>query len=251
MATVTEGEPKIEIGRVVQRGFEVLGRQFAPFLALALLLSGIPSALMNWFILDAAANANPAALFGSPLYWGAWAFTMLGGYLLQAVIARSAILQLNGMPAQIGPSLANAFRLILPMIGLTVCSGFVIGFGLLLLIVPGVIAYLILIVSVPALVEEGGVFHSMQRSRELTKGSRGRIFLLLIMFVIIYLIVLGLGGALTAVLFLEMLLLQAMLQGLMTALTTLLMSAMLAALYFELRTVKEGATVEGLVEVFA
>lgn len=251
MATGSE-ITKLDIGRVMQGGFEVLGRQFGRFLALALLLSGLPSALMNWAMLDAAAgSSSPAAMFQSGDYWGAWLITMLGGYLLQAAVVRSALLQLAGKSADIRGSLVNAFRLILPLLGLGIVSYALMLVGFLLLVVPGIILLLMLIVSVPVLVQEGGVFHSMRRSRELTRGSRGRIFLLLILFGIAYAALLGLSSALTSALVGEQVVAQAIVQGLVGALTALLMAPMLASLYFELRALRDGATVEGLAEVFA
>ena len=53
--------------------------------------------------------------------------------------------------------------------------------GWLFLLVPGIIIYIMFCVSLPVLTEErAGVTGSLKRSRELTKGSRWRIFLLLL-----------------------------------------------------------------------
>jgi hypothetical protein len=244
--------PKIDVGRVVQRSFEVLGRQIGPYLLLSLLLSGIPTGYMNWLTLRAAAGAGTWFAESAPVAGLAWLLALLGGFFLQAVIVRSSILQLGGSDPDIAGSLAAALRLLLPMIGLAICSGFLIVIGFVLLIVPGVIVYIALIVSVPVLVEEGGVFHSMRRSRELTKGSRGRIFLLLLLLVVAYLIAWGVTAAIGAAFGVgDSALVQSTLQAASTSVTTVLGSAVSAALYFELRAIKEGATFQGLAEVFA
>jgi hypothetical protein len=243
--------PKIDVGRVVQRSFEVLGRQIGPYLLLSLLLSGIPTGYMNWLTLQTVGGVTSFAV-STPGAAAAWLLALLGGFLLQAVIVRSSILQLSGNRPDLRGSLSSAFRLILPMIGLAICTGFLIVIGTLLLIVPGIIVYIALIVSVPVLVEESGVFHSMRRSRELTKGSRWRIFLLLLLLVVAYLIAWGVTAAIGSALGItESALLQSLLQAASTAMTTVLGSAVTAALYFELRAVKEGATFQGLAEVFA
>ena len=53
--------------------------------------------------------------------------------------------------------------------------------GLLLLVVPGVLIAMMWSVAIPSLVGENlGVFESLDRSRELTRGSRGKIFLIFI-----------------------------------------------------------------------
>jgi hypothetical protein len=244
--------PKIDVGRAVQRSFEVLGRQIGPYLLLSLLLSGIPTGYMNWLTLRTAAGAGTWFAESAPVAGLAWLLALLGGFFLQAVIVRSSILQLGGSDPDIAGSLAAALRLLLPMIGLAICSGFLIVIGFVLLIVPGVIVYIALIVSVPVLVEEGGVFHSMRRSRELTKGSRGRIFLLLLLLVVAYLIAWGVTAAIGAAFGVgDSALVQSMLQAASTSVTTVLGSAVSAALYFELRAIKEGATFQGLAEVFA
>lgn len=238
---------KIDIGRVVGRGFEVIGRQIGPFLLLGLLLGGIPTALMSWLALD----SGGARGFGEPAYLSAWLVAIVAGFLLQATLVRSAILQLGGRGPQVLPSLINAFRLLLPMIGLGICTWFLTAIGFALLIVPGVIVFIIFIVSVPALVEEGGVLHAMGRSRELTRGSRRRIFVLLVLFVIAYLIAKGITSAFGSALGGDLPVVEALAQGLSAALVAMLSAGMSASLYLELRTAKEGATVDGLADIFA
>jgi hypothetical protein len=252
VATLAGDVPKIEVGRVVQNGFEVLTRQIGPYLLLSLLLSGIPNGYMNWSTLQAVEGGEASFAYSSPVFWSAWLFAIVGGYLLQAVIVRSSILQLGGAPVDIAGSLINAFRLLLPMIGLAICSWFLVGIGMMLLIVPGIIIYIAFIVSVPVLVEEGGVFHSMRRSRELTRGSRRRIFLMLLLFLVAYLIAWTVTSAISTAFGVDdSAAAQSLLQGASAALMTVLGSAMAASLYFELRSVKEGATVQGLADVFA
>jgi uncharacterized membrane protein len=243
---------KIEVGRVVQRSFEVLGLQIGPYLLLGLLFSGIPTGYMEWLTLQAAAGTGTGLASSMHLAGVTWLLALLGGFFLQAVIVRSSILQLSGSDPDISGSFAAALRLILPMVGLAVCSGFLFIIGFLLLIVPGIIVYIALIVSVPVLVEEGGVFRSMRRSRELTRGSRGRIFLLLLLLVAAYMIAWGVTAAIGAAFGLEeSALLQSLLQAGSAAMTTVLGSAVVSAIYFELRAIKDGATFQGLAEVFA
>ena len=122
----------------------------------------------------------------------------------------------------------------------------------MLAIIPGFIVYVTLILSVPVLVEERkGIIASMKRSRDLTEGSRGRIFLLvLILF-------LGIAGIATAVRMLTAMagphLWWAMIgaRAITAAMNGLLSAAMLSSLYVEVRTVKEGATTESLAVIFA
>jgi hypothetical protein len=62
------------------------------------------------------------------------------------------------------------------LLGLAVIVGLAVGLGLMLLVVPGVIAYLVWVLAGPAAVMERGSFGtSLRRSAALTRGHRGRI----------------------------------------------------------------------------
>lgn len=246
MATSANSET-IEIGRVIERGFRTISRNFLPFLGLSLLLVALPGAVLQTLI---GAEAPPD-FYAQPQYWLSFLVSLLTGYLVQASLVRSAILDLNGRPPEIGRSLIVALTLLLPMIGLTIVSSFLIGFGFLLLIVPGIILYIMFIVAVPCLVEErGGVFRSMSRSRELTRGSRLAIFMLLVIFLFVYGLIYGMAGFAMGLTSVNELVSAIVVTTIAATLTTLLGATMLASLYVELRTVKEGATAEGLANIF-
>jgi uncharacterized membrane protein (DUF485 family) len=257
MATAGEGlNNKIDIGRVVSRGFDTLHRQIWPFLALSLLFSALPTLLAQYLLYQNVGTVDfndPAArlgFFASPLYWLSLLVSFLGMFMLQGALVRSSILDQNGQPADVGGSIALAIRLLLPMIGLTILSSILIGIGFILLIVPGVIVYLMLIVAVPALVEERrGVIASMSRSRELTKGSRLTIFGLVVLFILFYFVlamIIGFVGLLGT----DSPIVAAIVAAINSTLTGMFMAVMLASLYIELRTVKEGATTDSLASIF-
>lgn len=254
MATKTLSNEAIDIGRVIQRGVQTISRHGLVFAALALLLSGLPTYLTQALIpMGAISEDVPAAAFANlltPAYALVWLVTMISSYVLQATLVRASILDLSGRDPQIGESLVEALKLLLPMIGLAILTSILVGIGFLLLIVPGVIIYTMLVVAVPALVEErGGVFHSMRRSRELTKGSRWKILLLLLLFLLVYFLVTAVFGAIGAVFGADSTMVL-LVSALAASSVGLVMAAMLASLYVELRTIKEGATPEGLAAIF-
>jgi uncharacterized membrane protein len=74
----------------------------------------------------------------------------------------------------------------LPVIGLAVISAVLIGLGGLLLIVPGLILLTVWFVGVPVcVVERLGPWASLERSDELIRGHRWKIFgLMLLLFVV-------------------------------------------------------------------
>jgi uncharacterized membrane protein len=108
-------------------------------------------------------------------------------------------------------------------------------------------------VAAPALVEErGGVFASLGRSRALTKGSRWKIFALLLIFVLALLLfqgavgllgfVAGPGGTVTTA--------ATVLNAVVSSVTTMVGAAGIASMYVELRSQKEGASFANLQEIF-
>jgi hypothetical protein len=251
-------DDKIDIGRVLQRGFAAIGSNAPAFFLAGIVLVGLPTVVMNYLMLSQveAVAANP----GDVAFWSTYAalvlVVILTTCLLQAAVVRSTILDLSGRPADFGSSLAIAMMLVLPIVGLAIVSGIAIGLGFLLVIVPGVILYLMWSVAVPVLVEERrGVFGSLSRSAELTKGSKGRILGVVLIYICFSLALsrvtsifsatdmTGMGDIASPLLF-------AALEGVVGVVDGVVMSAMLASLYVELRTVREGASTDSLAAVF-
>jgi hypothetical protein len=251
----------VDAGRVLGRGFEALKANFLPFFGFALLLSGVPGFLNTWFT-AAAAERLDAAVFASSSYWltlgATLAGSFLGGALLQGVLTRSTILQLGGRPPDIAGSALLGLRLLLPIVGISICVGFLIVGGFILLVVPAIIVWCAFSVSVPALVEEqGGVFASMGRSRALTRGARLQIFLLGVLFWIFALVIGGVASVVTGVSvsatpgrIMPDPLIAGLGNGLAASLTNLIGTVVIAALYVELREVREGASTSDLAQVF-
>lgn len=243
-------EEKIDIGRVLERGFGVIRRNAGPFLGAGLVFAGLPNFAIQYLSADPA--FLPETMTGTVIviYLGVFLFLVFGSFLLQAAIVRAAVLDLSGRPASLGASLQAAVSLVLPMLGLAIVAGFGILFGLLLLIVPGIMLYVMWSVAGPVLIQERtGVFDSLSRSAALTSGSRWRVFGLLIIVALLS----GVINAVFAVLPVDPLndpLLFAAIFTVSAVLGAVLGAAMTASLYVELRTVKEGAPVDGLATIF-
>jgi membrane-anchored glycerophosphoryl diester phosphodiesterase (GDPDase) len=197
----------------------------------------------------------------NPFFWGSMIVSFLGYFALQGFVTRSSVLHMMGREPDHKESVLVALRLILPLIGIAIVTGFAVMVGIILLIVPGIMVYVALIVAVPALVEERrGVFGSIRRSRDLTRGSRWLIFLLAILFYVVAIVFSTLLNTIAGVsMFGPNLadpanLPNAALAGLAGAiaqsLTAVFTAVMVASLYVELRTVKEGASREVLAGIF-
>jgi len=257
MATVMEGTGEFEMGRVVQRTFETIVRNFGLFAVASLILIGVPNLLFA--LLFPGLYGTTAVRMGavSPLNFFLIAVVVgivwiLLTQVLQAVLIRATVFDLAGQKADLGETLAIALKLTLPLIGLAILVSLGIGFASILLIFPGIMLYCAWAVAVPALVEERqGVLASLSRSSELTKGYRWKIFALVLVYLVIVWVIsaaTGLvaftgGGALSMA--------QLVLRAIISSATTMISAAGVAAMYVELRASKEGASFENLAEIFS
>ncbi len=257
MASTPMGTQSFDIGRVISRGFGAFSRNIPLFMGLAVVLSAIPTFLLTSAIGMLGLSGGAAALATgtvSPMavILGAIAavlVTVLASSILQAAIIRGTISDLNGKASSFGDCISTALASIVPIIGIALVSGLGIGIGMLFLIVPGIILSLMWAVAVPVRIEEGtGIIESLSRSNALTSGSKGNIFLLYLVIGIIGAIV-GFVAGLIAAPF------GSMIAGLVTALvgsvSAAIGAAIVASIYVELRSVKEGASVESMASVFS
>ncbi|ADL01067.1 YciC family protein [Brevundimonas subvibrioides] len=242
-----------DLGRVIQRTFNAIRQNGVTFLIGSVLLVGIPSLLLVYGqsrLLEGQA-ASFAIIGLAYLLW------FVGTYMLQGMVVKVTVASFNDKAMSIGAAFAAGSKLFLPLLGVGILVGLGTGLGYILLVVPGVILAVIWSVATAAVaVEDRGVTESLQRSRELTKGYRWPIFgLAVILFlgsVMIGMLVAGIGAATggsfvggSASLGVNMIT-----TALSNILTSVIGAAGVAALYYELRSIKEGVGPEELASVF-
>lgn len=278
MAMDTSSE-RFDIGRVIQRTFSPIAAYFLPFLILAALLSGAPTFLLDaaqtWLVEEYVEAQSWAPIIGAS---AALLIALLVlNAIFQATVVRASIAHLNGRKPHFGECLAASFGALLPLVGVSVVTFVVLSlgiglvvlgtfisiftfnstspwvmFGLIILVVPCfIILFLMWFVAVPAVVEERlGVFASLARSGELTKGARWKMFALLL----ISIVVVAIGSFIIAGLFSlsdeTLSFTGQILDAIWSGLTSMVMVSAVAATYVELRMVKEGATPQSLAAIF-
>ena len=175
--------------------------------------------------------------------------------LLQVALVRATVADLTGRRPLLGECLRDAFRFVLPVLGMTILMTLGAMLGFLLLIVPGIILWLMWSVSVPALVEERrGVIASMRRSAELTRGYKWPIFGLLVIVAIAGSM---LGGVLGILNLLAggpqspLWLLRVVVAGLAQTVSSMISATTVAVIYVDLREAKEGTMPSTLAAIFA
>ncbi len=254
MTTIDSGTSSFDLGRVIQRTFQVIGRNFATFGIAAVILAGIPAFISAFGQGSALTNGEPGAL-AAILIGGA--LSLVGTYVLQAAIVYGTVNTFNGRTVSLGAAMGVGFRHFLPLLGLAILVGLCIGLGTILLIVPGLIIAVLWCVAAPALVvEKRSIFSSLQRSRDLTRGYRWPIFGLIVIYFIVYMIIFSAIGALgvaTGGTFVDgsgVLAFNLIVTPLSTIVVSIIGSAGVAAIYYELRTAKEGVGAEQMASVF-
>jgi hypothetical protein len=135
------------------------------------------------------------------LFAGSWAGFGLGAvvaglasYIAVEISQAATVMAVSNLhlerPTTIGTAYAAAKGSMGRVIGISLGVGIAVGIGFLLLIVPGIYLALAWSLAIPVTVLEGGGLNvSTTRSKALSKGSFGRIFVVYILIVVLTLIV--------------------------------------------------------------
>ncbi|WP_374657984.1 YciC family protein [Phenylobacterium sp.] len=250
---------QFDFGRVVKNTFQVIGSNLKELLVLSAPLSGLPALALGWAQVAYAGGEAPSAATGLATFGlGAVGFVVavIGSALLQATIVRVAVSTLNGQSASAFAEMRKSIPFIAPLLGLGLLVGLGVMLGTMLLIVPGVILMIMWSVAAPAfVVERIGVFDSLSRSRNLTRGHRWRIFGLFVAYLAVYFAAaLVLGGVAVAFSFAggagASAIASVVGDALASVIGGVISSAGAAAIYYELRAIKEGVGVNQLASVF-
>ena len=258
MATAVVGE-QFNIGRVIQRTFTTLGRNFAMFALVAAAFVGLPGALFGYGSTQLKQSHGPGSFVGGAFWMvlAGMAVALVGSGLSQGAIIHAAISDFNGRRSSLGESLRVALRNWVPLFLIALLSGLGVVLASVLLIVPGVMLAVVWAVALPVqVVEHTGAGRALNRSADLTRGRRWSVFgvfaIFLLAALIIQLIVVAVGATLpggvggpTAQMVTE-----AVVNPVISTLAALIGHTGVASLYHELRVSKEGAGVDVVASVF-
>ncbi|WP_436061573.1 hypothetical protein [Phenylobacterium sp. LjRoot97] len=246
---------------MVSNTFRVVGANLRELSILALLLAGLPAAVMGWgqIVLTGASGTGEIGDLGlaSALMGIGFLALMIGSVLLQASTIRVAVGTLNGDKPSAFRELGKTYSVLLPLIGLGIVMMFAYGIAFLLLVVPAIILGVIWVIATPAYVmERPGVFGALGRSRDLTRGHRWPIFGLLVVYFVAYFVVSAvLGGIFVALSMIggdlsAMAISSTISNALVGAISGVVTSAGISSIYYELRMIKEGVGAAQLAAVF-
>jgi hypothetical protein len=242
------------IGSVITSAASVLVGHFVPFVVVAAIAAS-PN-LLFWLLVRSTlargllTPATPVGgLFTVTGIASALANTVILIFLIQTLVY-GTVQALRGRKVSIGDCLLQGLKR-LPVgiiVGFLAYLGIL--FGTLLLIVPGLILLTMWAVALPAnTVERTGILESLQRSRELTRGRRWRVFATIIIPILLSIatgwLLIGIFGAraITAPTF-------QFVSWIVHAVEQAFSVCVFATLYFYLRRDKEGVDIEQVAAVF-
>jgi hypothetical protein len=175
----------LSTGELVDHAFSLYRRHFALFLG----LFAIPHLLVFAYQSIGFAFQTP----GRQVPYGVLAWS-LGTILLSMVVSAAsqaatvvAVSQVHlDRPAGVMDSFSKVKNQIPGVIGLSLSVGILVGMACLALIVPGILLAIRWSLAVPVKVlESKGIGDAMSRSSQLSKGSRGRISIIWILFIVL------------------------------------------------------------------
>lgn len=178
----------LSLGEILDRTFSLYRRHFLVFIG----ISGIPQLIVLAFNLMQLFAGRSVRLGGIATSFNLALLLLL---LLANVLAYlfsqgGTILAVSdlylGRSASIGGALRKVAGELAPLFGVIVLNGLAIGGALILFVIPGIYVACRLLICVPAALIEGrGPRDSLQRSWELTRGTAGPAFVILLLSIVI------------------------------------------------------------------
>jgi hypothetical protein len=184
---------RIHVGEVISETFSIYGRHFVALFGSAIivfLLAAIVAALLAGPVRDDFGWGELLLVLLSVIVW------MIARALYTGFVVRLVEDVRDGRrDVGIGELFSSATHAIPALIVMAIVSGFAIGIGFILLIIPGLILLTIWAVAAPAIVvERAGALESLGRSRELVRGDGWAVFWVIVVLWLISAVITGILG---------------------------------------------------------
>jgi hypothetical protein len=162
---------EFRIGEVIIRAWNILSRNFLTFCCLVGIAELLPL-LVNIY-LQREDEVIPAGWPAGVAVYGSRFLSYVLSTFAQAIVVYAAFQDLRGRRPDAAKSFRQGVGRVLPVIVASVLTALVVGVGLILCVIPGLIALTAMAVVIPAcVVEQLGPIDAMSRSADLTTGHR-------------------------------------------------------------------------------
>jgi hypothetical protein len=240
-------------GEVLDVSFGLYRALFFPLVVVAAVSRAVPLVL-SLYMQPGKADADPMATFNLLVdRWPLWLAGILFGLVANAfaVAATTSLVSAAYLGEAIAPgtALIKAAGVIGRVIIVSILTGISWALGAIVLIIPGVVLYCGLALSVVALVLEQplGPLAAMNRSWELTKGFRWKVFvtmLVAVLFLLIPTMIVGVVAGIGAFVATWPPFVTAILTGVLQVFAYPFLYVVVTVLYYDLRVRKEGYDLE-------
>ena len=234
------GRP-FSVGATLSRTMELFTGGFVRFMVLAT----IP--LLPLLLVELAKSSGSLNEVES----GGWSriLAFLLSPLANATILYGAIKEMRGEAFTIGQSFVVGISRMLAIFGVTICVSIFAAIAAIALVFPAFIVMCMLFVAIPAcVIEKLGVFASMGRSSDLTRGYRWPIFGLTLIIWIISIVLISLAGFMLGLTGGRQI--TWLLNFGWQVVSTAFSGVLVAVIYHNLRVAKEGVDVSKIANVF-
>ncbi len=186
--------------------------------------------------------------------WAKVIIDLIVGQIVTVTLIYGTIQALRGRQVSIGESISEGLKRLGAAIVVALLAAIGVGVGMVLLIVPGVILYIMWAVAIPAATVEGAsVGAAFSRSIELTRGRRWRVFGALVVAGLVGFAastVIGGFGGVAMLVGLGGLSVIKVLTWIAFGITQAFSACVVATIYYFLRREKEGVDIDQIASVF-
>jgi hypothetical protein len=245
--------PEFQLGSVIRQSAQVLRENAVPFGLLCLGVNA-PSVVYE-FASQGLTGIGPSTAADSSLNIAENFLNILA----QAAITYGTLQYLRGRSIGTGDFLARGLAQAAIAIRVALLSGVCIGLGLLALVIPGLVLYVIWWVAIPvAVIERPGTMASLRRSAALTKGYRWQLVGLFLGFLLIA-VVIVVATVLIGVVISELVAgygpgpverIRTLFIWFAIAAVVAIQATLVAVTYYHLRVAKEGVDIDDIAAVF-
>lgn len=235
-----------QIGQVFERSLKIYFSSFVPIFVLGLVVFA-PLVFLNVAFPETMTRGS-----GSLLDVVLFVLPLILGSLLSAALTSLVLEKLRGRDASIGSCLQKGFQRLPLLLVLNLLMGLIILVGMVLVLIPGLIAVIMLSVAVPVFVaERASIGDSIRRSFRLTKSAFWPVCALFILYFVAMVLVMAPLMLLLGFIGLKSMVALNLGSVLINIFFAGVQAVLAVVVYHELRTKGEGATSDELLEVFS
>lgn len=230
------------VGSVLSRTLDMFKQKFGLYYGLAIIAQIVPLIFLI-IVMFIAPNSIALLLLAMLLM-------VIFGLVMQGAVVYAVYQSLRNDVVSIGDAISKAMSNIVPLFLIAIVCGIAIGIGFMILVIPGLIIMTMVAVVIPVcMAERLGTMDAIKRSTDLTKGYRLKVFALLLIVLVASAIINGIINGIVGAIVPNVIVVSVVSVAI-GAVPMAFGYIMASVMYYDLRAVKEGISVDALADVF-